>query len=196
MPDRRFIFIRDDVLLVHEFIQSLGMSMFTSDTQKKPVMEPIDRDELKVFYGSLLIMRPEWIVHEPVFNQVSAGYYAGLYSVKPDVNMFAIHLTVFGETGEKSIDGVRKLGSGSIGFRPSWLDDKNRSLPDTPPEVGDYYKAIMKHFLSNNFVKTNRGRPQRYYLTRLALQVIGTEPTLPPFDFITWPPDLKPTEKS
>jgi hypothetical protein len=143
----------------------------------------------------LMMMRPEWIFHEPQFNLISAGHNAGLYSVKPDVNMVAIHLTVYGETGENRTDGVRKLGSGSIGFRPTWLDDKNRSLPDTPPEVGEYYKTILKHFLSNKFAKTNVKRPERYYLTRLALEVIEKEPTLPPFDFITWPPDLRSTKK-
>lgn len=193
MPDRRIIHVKEDVLRVHTFAQSLGMLVFSSEPQKKPALEPITVDELKEFnHGTLMLLRPVWIFHEPLFSLIDGGHNIGLYSVRPDVNIIAIEMYVY---GEKTLNGVRQLGSGQFSFRPYWLDDVNRSLPNTPVEVGEYYRAITKHFLSNKFAKTSPGK-ERYYLTRLALQVIETEPTAPPHDFIIWPPDLKPTKKS
>jgi hypothetical protein len=187
MPDRVFIHTKGDILRVCEHANSLGLMVFVDQPTDKPQFQPITLEQAtKISHVLLLLMRPEWIFGEPLFNQSEKGHNAGKYNLKPGTNMTALRLEFYQES---LINGIRRLGSGGISFRRTWLDATANIMCATPPEVDDYYNAIIKNFLSN---KTVKYQPVRYYISRLALSVMETEKTFPPFPEITpWPPLLK-----
>jgi hypothetical protein len=184
MPERRLIHVDDDLNHVCKYVGSIGMIVFLNERQATPAIAPLDLSrEIEFQRGVYSILRPEWVFSELKFNFHEAGFLPAGYTVK-HVNMISIQLSVHGES---QVNGVRRLGSGSFSFRPNWYDEDARVSHHTSTEVADAYKAIMKKFLSNKFVK---GGIEKYNLTRLALEAIEHELTLPPFDHISWPPKL------
>jgi hypothetical protein len=184
MPERKLIHVNDDLMSVCKFANSLGMIVVPDKSNNAPTIVQLDPNKALSFErGVYLLLRDEWIFSEPKFSYIKTGAFAGFRW--EHINMISIQLYVHGES---RLNGVRRLGSGTLSFRSSWLDADAKVIRDTPPEVRKAYRAITKHFLSNNFIKAG---VERFNLTRLAIEAIATEITLPPFDYITWPPELK-----
>ena len=117
------------------------------------------------------------------------GVFEGTYSVREGVNIAPLSFS-FGR--DNDIDGVRQFGCGAATFKSAWLDSNEHELYLSPPEVAETYKVICKQLFSKVAV---RGGVNNYHVCKQALELAARGPTLPPFDYIPWPPPAAPNKK-
>ena len=191
MPHKRIIHANEDIESILRYADSVGLVLLPQDLENDNV-QPWKVDELRLFSrGTILLFRPEWVVDDIQLNPIDAGPRAGKYTVRASINMSAISLYFH---GEMDIDGVHRLGIGSVSFQREWLHDKAHEMRLSPPDVEHVYKEVCKHLLSRISV---RGGRHRYYVCKQAAELAARIPTRPPFDYIPWPPpDLNKKESS
>lgn len=182
MPDREFIHSREDLLDALRHARALGLQVLPDTSLTAPA--PLSGEEIESLdHGVFHLYRPEWVEAPLQVMRIDAGANAGKYVVKPAVNFAAI--TVYFQ-GEGVLEGTRRLGSGTISFKPEWLHNSANEMRPAPIGVRKYYDAMCKHLLSRGVV---RAGVHRYRIARHAARLASTESTLPPFDFIPWPPN-------
>lgn len=183
MPDKDFIHAREDVESVLRFADSLGLLMLPVELGREVEPRPRKPEELQSFSrGQVLLYRPDWVMDGIQVNRAERGVFAGTYSVRSGTNFSPVKLYF---QGDEDIGGIRRLGDGLISFKREWLHDKAHEMRPAPPEVEHVYKQICKYMLSKIVV---RGGVHRYHVCKQAAELAARMETLPPYDYIPWPP--------
>lgn len=181
MPGREFIHTQEDESGILRYAQTLGLKVMP-DTAPRDKMIDLGPSEIaSAGRGVFHLFLPKWVAYPLKIERIEAGGNAGKYYLK-GVNFAEISIYFQGE-GEQ--DGRRRLGSGDISFKREWLDDQAHEMRPSPPEISQYYNALCKELLSRQAIKAG---VHRYFLCRHAAEVAASADTLPPFDFIPWPP--------
>jgi len=182
MPEKQFIHADEDVESVLRFADSIGLLLLPDMLEDKNA-RPRKPEELRAFSrGTIYLFRPEWVMDDIQMRLIDGGAYAGKYTVPPSTNFSPINLYFH---GEMDIEGVHRLGIGGISFKRDWFHYKAHEIRLSPPEVEPMYKQVCKHLFSKIFVK---GGVHRYYVCKQAAELAARIETLPPFDYIPWPP--------
>jgi hypothetical protein len=191
MPDREFIHAREDVTEALLYAQTLGLQVLPDVSRSSQPQEPLSADDIvSQEQGVFQLFLPEWVADPLQFMLIEAGANAGKYVVQQGVNFAPITIDFHKENNQS---GRRRLGSGSISFKREWLHKRAHEMRPSPPEISRVYDALCKHLFSKTVIKAG---VHRYVLCRHALQVASSENTIPPFDFIPWPPPKSPSGKS
>ena len=186
MPDREFIHSHEDVRESLRHAQRLGLTILPTEAREGDPTVALSDAEIESAEGkSFLLFQPDWVYGPLLSMRIGAGHNAGKYFVCPQMNFTAIKLYFQGE-GDQA--GLRRLGSGMISYKRDWLHDTANEIRASPPMVAQVYKALCKHMLSKYAIKAG---VHRYHLCTDAARVALTEATVPPFDFIPWPPQAK-----
>lgn len=187
---KQFIHTQEDIANIVHFADSIGLLLLPVDLGTENDTRPRKPEELESFcWGTLLFFRPEWVMDELIVDRCERGALAGTYSVREGVNMADLSFS-FGR--DEDVAGVRKLGCGAASYEREWLDRKAHKVRLSPPEVAQTYKLICKELFSKVSV---RGGVHNYHVCKYAAELAKRIPTLPPFDYITWPPPDAPEKK-
>lgn len=188
---KEFIHAREDMDSIFRFADSIGLLLLVPKYLENKEVRPKKPEELGAFSGGeILFYRPEWVFDEFEVMFLDAGISAGKYVVRTTINFSAISLYF---QGDEDVAGVRRLGDGHISYNREWLHDKAHEMRLSPPEVAQVYKQVCKHLFSKVSV---RGGVHLYHVRKQAAEVAARCETLPPFDYIPWPPpELKTTSR-
>jgi hypothetical protein len=185
MPDREFIHSHEDVREALRHAQRLGLTILSAEPREGDPTVALSDAEIESAEGaSFLLFQPNWVGGPLLSMRIGAGHNAGKYVVR-QMNFAAITLYFQGE-GDQA--GRRRLGSGCISHDREWLHDTANEMRPSPPMVAQVYKALCEHMLSKDVIKAG---VHRYHLCPNAARLALTEATVPPFDFIPWPPEAK-----
>lgn len=182
MPEKRLIHAHEDIENVVRFADSIGLLVLPGDLEVADTT-PWKPEKLRSFLqGTLVFFLPEWVVDGIQLNPITSGIDAGTYTVRTNINFSAITLYV---SGERHIDGMRRLGDASISFKREWLHAQAHEMRLAPPDVEVVYKQVCKHLLSGVVA---RGGGHVYHVCKEAAELARRVETRPPFDYIEWPP--------
>ncbi len=182
MPEKKIIYVNEDIQSSLQFADSIGLRLLP-DMLEEEEPRPRKPEELRSFTrGTIYLFRPEWVVDGIHVRRIDDGACAGEYYVAPGTNFSPITLSF---SGAKDVAGVRRLGSGGISFNREWFHYDAHETRPAPPEVEQVYKHVCKHLLSTIHVS---GGGHRYYVCKHAAELATRMETLPPFDYLPWPP--------
>ena len=185
MPDREFIHSYEDVQEALRHAQRLGLTILsTSPREVDPTIPLSDAEIQSAERRVFLVFQRDWVGGPLLSMRIGGGYNEGKYVVK-QMNFASIALYF---QGEGVLAGRRRLGSGGISYDREWLHDTANEMRPSPPMIAQVYKALCKHMLSEEVIKAG---VHRYHLCTHAARLALTEATVPPFDFIPWPPEAK-----
>jgi hypothetical protein len=183
MPDKRLIHVQADIGRISRFADSIGLLLFRprylNHEKVQPEKPPAFAELSK---GSILFCRREWIFDEIQTMLLDAGINAGKYVLRESTNWAPIS---FSFSGELDVDGVHRLGVGSISFKREYLAEPAHEMRPAPPDMDDVYNQLCKHLLSGVIA---RGGGFRYHVCHEAAELTRRKETRPPFDYIEWPP--------
>src|SRR5688572_5941153 len=142
MPDREFIHSAFDVSAVLYYALGSGMQVIVDTPQPEPRPRMITTEDVPLYEsGVFLLFKPEWVYGEFQVSLASAGHYAGKFFVQPRVNFAPV--TVY-FSGERLVDGRRKLGSGVLSVHSDWLEMPAKLTHSTPAEVKMWFKKVFR----------------------------------------------------
>jgi hypothetical protein len=192
MPDRELIHSTADVSSMVLYALDSGFQVMLDSPQPEPRPRMLARMDVNTFKeGVFLLFRPEWVYGNFRFMPISDGFNCGKFFVQPRTNFSPISVYF---SGERIVEGQRKLGAGTVSFDRDWLELPAKALRDTPPDVEVWFKRIFTHVASRAVIKAG---VHRYYVCRGVIADPNREDCLPPFDFIPWPNEtLKAVQES
>lgn len=181
MPDREFIHSISDISAVLHYALGSGMQVMFDGPQPEPRPRFLAQEDVALREsGVFLLFKPEWVYGEFQISPVLQGHNAGRFFVQPRANFAPI--TVY-FSGERVVDGRRKLGSGTLSFHRDWLEMPAKVMHPTPAEVEMWFKRVFAQVTSGAQVRVG---VHRYHICRGVIDDPRAGECLPPFDYIPW----------
>jgi hypothetical protein len=181
MPDRELIHSLSDVASTLLYALDLGFQVRLDDPQPEPRPRLLSRSEIsRIERGVFVLFRSEWMHGQLQIMPISSGHNSGKFFVSPSVNYSGI--TVY-FSGERLDQGRRRLGDCMVSFDREWLELPAKVMKPTPPEVGVFFRKLLRHMSSRVVIKAG---VHRYEICRGVIGDPAIGRCLPPFDFIPW----------
>jgi hypothetical protein len=183
MPDCELIHSSSDVTSVLSYALQSGFLVRIDAPQREAnvrLVGPSEAGEMQ--RGVFFLYRPEWIFGPFQFFPVPAGENAGKYFVSPSANCSPIK---FYFSGERLDNGRRRFGACAVSYDRDWLELASRTTRRASPDVGKWFRHLVRHISSGVVIK---GGKHNYGICRGVLLDPHLNRSLPPFDFVPWPP--------